>query len=118
VTAELLGPGGTRFLYIFVAGVVATYIWRAAGVYFAGRIDETSEIFQWVRAVATALVAGLIARLVLFPTGALAETPVWLRLGAGAVGFAVALIGRRWTVVGIMTAEVILIAGWFILRGL
>ncbi len=110
---EFLAADATRYAYILIAGTMATAVWRAAGVTFAGRVSEDSEIFRWVRAVATALVAALIARLILFPAGALAETPVWLRIGAGAIGFAVALGGRRWTFIGIVVAECLLLGGWY-----
>lgn len=109
---EMLAGDPIRYAYILFAGALATAVWRAAGVSFAGRISEDSEIFRWVRAVATALVAALIARLILFPSGALAATPEWLRIGAGAIGFAVALGGRRWTFIGIVVAECLLLAGW------
>jgi hypothetical protein len=43
-------------------------------------------VFEWVRAVATALVAGLVTRMLLFPAGALAQVPAAVRLGAFAGG--------------------------------
>ena len=70
------------FLFILVGGWLVTDGWRFLGVYLGGRIDETSEAMVFVRAVATALVAAVIANLVIFPAGALADSPVWLRVGA------------------------------------
>ena len=55
----------------------------------AAAIDEGSELLMWVRAVATAILAGVIAQILVQPPGALASVPAWLRYGAVAAGFAV-----------------------------
>ena len=41
---------------------------------------------MWVRAVATAILAGVIAQILVQPPGALASVPGWLRYGAVAGG--------------------------------
>ena len=100
------------YLYIAVAGWLATDLWRWSGVLIGNRIDETSELLNWVRAVATALVAAVIARMIFFPTGTLEASPLWLRLGAvlaGAVAFF--LGGRLRQVAGIAAAIAFLAAG-------
>ena len=56
------------------------------GLAVARGVDEDSEFFVWARAVAVAVLAGVIAKLILFPPGALAAVPVSLRLGAIACG--------------------------------
>ena len=99
------------FLFILIAGTAATDIWRFLGAYLGGRIAADSEVLVGVRAVATALVAGVIGNLVVFPSGELAETTLLLRLGAVAVGFAVFLASGKRMLVGILTAEAVLIAG-------
>ena len=42
---------------------------------------------MWVKAVATAILAGVIAQILVEPPGALATIPAVLRYGALAVGF-------------------------------
>jgi hypothetical protein len=104
------------FLFILVAGWLATDSWRFLGVYLGGRISEDSDILVLVRAVATALVAAVIGNLIVFPAGALAATPLWLRLGAAAIGFAAYFwLGKR-VLVGIIAAEAIL-GGGILLAG-
>lgn len=98
-------------LFLLVAGYLATDFWRILGVFAALKVDENGEIFRWVRAVSTALVAALIARLVLFPPGALGETSLLLRGGAFLVGCATFLFIRRNMLIGILAAESVLIAG-------
>ena len=75
-------------LVLLVAGVLPNQIWRMLGLWFGGGIDEGSELLVWVRAVATAVLAGVIAQIVVQPPGALASVPDWLRYAAVAAGFA------------------------------
>jgi hypothetical protein len=99
------------YLFILLAGWLPTDIWRFLGVLIGGRVSEDSEALVAVRAVATALVAGVIAQLVLYPSGALAESALSLRLAAAAAGFCGYLyLGRR-VIVGVLIGEAILVAG-------
>lgn len=86
-----LGSGLTVFLVLLAMAVLVHEPWRWAGYLLGRRLNPDDEIFKWVKAVSTALVAALAARLLLFPSGALAGIPLWLRLGAFALGFAVFL---------------------------
>lgn len=102
------------FVFILVAGWATTYPWRALGIYLGGRIRDDAEILVLVRAVATALVAAVIGNLICFPAGAAAETTLALRLLSAAAGFAAYLfIGRR-ILLGIVVAEAIFVAGFFL----
>ena len=101
------------FLFILVAGWLATDVWRFLGVYLGGRISEDSDILVLVRSVATALVAAVIANLIVFPGGALAGTPLALRLAAAIAGFAAYILGGKRVLVGIIVAEAVFIAGWY-----
>ncbi|MES0881735.1 AzlD domain-containing protein [Roseibium sp. SCP14] len=103
------------FVMILVAGWFATDVWRWIGVFAGGRLREDSEVLIWVRCVATALVAGLISKLILFPQGILAETPLWLRLVATGLGFGAFFLSRQRVIVGVLAAEVCLIGGWLLL---
>ena len=69
-------------LMLLVAGFLPNEIWRMLGLWFGGGIDEGSELLIWVRAVATAILAGVIAQIVVQPPGALASVPAWLRYAA------------------------------------
>ncbi|HSM19190.1 MAG TPA: AzlD domain-containing protein [Hyphomicrobiales bacterium] len=97
---------------VFIAGTLATDIWRVIGVFAALRVDEGSEVFLFARAISTALVAALIARIVCFPPGALADAPLVLRLGAFATGLAVYFAMRRSMALGIVAGEVVLVGGF------
>jgi hypothetical protein len=99
------------YLFILIAGSVATDIWRFLGVYFAGNLDEETEILVFVRSVATALVAGVIAKLILYPDGALATVPLLVRISAAGLGFAGYLLAGKRVFVGVITAELALLFG-------
>lgn len=103
--------GWWPFIYILVAGWFATDVWRFAGVLLGRRIDEGSQAFLLVKAIATALVASVIARLILFPTGSLADTALLLRLGAAVAGFAAFLAFGQKIAVGVGVSIVALVAG-------
>lgn len=107
-----LGP----YLAILLLAILPTHVWRWLGVLFAGRLNEESEIFVWVKAVATALVSALIAKLVLYPAGVLESVPMAARIGAAAIGFGAFLVGGKRLAVGILAAELALVAAWFSLR--
>lgn len=111
MTFQSIDAAWWPYLFIFLAGSVATDMWRFLGVYLAGHVDENAEILVFVRTLATALVAAVIAKLILYPEGALAMTPVWLRIGAAASGFAAYLGTGKKVYAGVLSAEAVLIAG-------
>lgn len=101
--------------FLLIAGYLATDIWRLAGVFAAAKVDETGEIFIWVRAVATALVAALIARILFFPLGALGDVVPLVRYGAVAVGVIVYYLSGRSIAWGVLCGELALLGGHFFL---
>ncbi|WP_442578330.1 AzlD domain-containing protein [Mesorhizobium sp. ASY16-5R] len=111
MTFEAIDAWWWPFLFVLVAGGLATDIWRLLGVHFGGRIREESEALVFARAVATALVAAVIGNLVVFPSGSLADTPMALRIGAAVAGFAVYLATGKRMLPGIVAGEAVLIAG-------
>lgn len=96
---------------LFVAGVLPNQVWRMLGLWFGGGIDESSELLVWVRAVATAILAGIIAQIVVQPPGALASIPDGLRYGAVAAGFVAFMLTRKSIFAGVITGEIVMLAG-------
>ena len=99
------------YLLVILEGFLPTDVIRFAAVLFSRRLDEDSEALIFVRAVATALLAGVIARLVLFPTGDLAGVPLWLRLLTIAAGVAAYLLFRKSVFAGVIVAEIVIVGG-------
>jgi branched-subunit amino acid transport protein len=107
---------GAIFLYIFVAGVMATVVWRLLGLFLSAGLAQDSPVIEWVRAVSTALVAGLVARTVLFPPGALADVSLPIRVGAFALGVMVYFVARRHLGLGILSGASALVVAQYALR--
>ena len=103
------------YIFILVAGWLATDFWRWMGVLAGSRLNEDSEALHWVRAVATALVMAVTAKLIVFPTGSLEASPLWLRLGAAVLGFAAFLASGQKVLVGVLTSLALLAAGLYLL---
>lgn len=103
------------YVFIAIAGWLATDVWRWLGVLVGNRLKQDSAALTWIRAVATALLAAVIAKLILYPTGELKNVPVMLRLIAVAFGFAVFLISGKRIWVGIVVALGFLIGGQFLM---
>lgn len=107
--------GWWAYAFIAIAGWIATDIWRWLGVLAGKRLREDSDALNWVRAVATALVAAVIAKLILYPTGVLEQSPLWLRLVALAAGTVAFFVARQKPAVGIATAIGVLAVGLYAL---
>ncbi len=99
------------YLALILAGFLPTEVWRMLGLLISRGIDEGSEILIWVRAVATAILAGVAAQLILSSSGALAAIPLPVRIGSALVGFFAYLLIRRSVFAGVLAGEVALIAG-------
>ena len=99
------------YLFIAVAGWMATDIWRWLGVVAGNKLKEDSEALYWVRAVATALVMAVTAKLIVFPTGTLSHSPIELRIGAAVIGFLAFLASGQRVVIGVIVPVVLLAVG-------
>ena len=112
LTFESYSNGWWPYLFILIAGSLATEIWRWLGVIAGNKLSDEGEALIWVKAVATALVAGVVGQLVLFPSGELAATPVALRIAAAAIGWITFYAVRKSVLAGVFAAEGVLFAGW------
>jgi len=99
------------YLALILVGFLPNEVWRWLGVIFSRGLDEDAEILVWVRAVATAILAGVIAKLTIFAPGVLATVPIGVRLGAVAAGFAAFVLVRRSVLAGVLAGEIALVVG-------
>lgn len=110
----VLGDMHAIALLLF-AGFLSNEVWRMLGLVIGGGIDESSEFLIWVRAVAAAILAGVIAQILVSPPGALATVPDVVRYGGAAVGFGVYLITRKSVFAGVIAGEIVVLAGkWWL----
>ena len=110
-TLHDLGP----VLALILFGFLPNEVWRLVGLMLVRGLDEKSQVIVWVRAVATAMLAGVLAQLLLSTSGPLAGIPVSVRIGAAVLGFAAFVIARRSVFVGVLTGEAAVLLGtyWF-----
>ena len=102
-------------LVLLILCIFGTFVWRVVGVAVADRIDLSSNLFQWFNCVAYAMLAGLITRVLLVPSGTLALVSGFDRVSAIIIGLIVFFIFRRnvffgtgaafFAFLGLMTAE-------------
>jgi len=108
--SAILGDGHAIALLLF-AGFLSNEVWRVIGLVVGGGIDEASEFLVWVRAVAAAILAGVIAQILISPPGALATVPDVIRYSAAVIAFAVYLVARRSVFIGVVTGELVVLLG-------
>lgn len=89
------------YLILVFVGFLPNEVWRWLGIVFAHGVDENSEVLVWVRAVATAVLTGVVAKIVVYSPGALALVPLSVRLVAVALGMAAFFVARQSIFVGV-----------------
>ena len=106
---EQMNPNLTPLAAILIAAA-ATYAPRFIGVLLAGRIRVEDPIFEWVTAIAYALLSGLVMRMILMPVGTLEAVDLAVRIGAAGVALAVFFISRQNLFFGIISGVLVLVA--------
>ena len=104
------------YIVVLVIGFLPTEVWRVLAVLLAKDLKEDSEILLWVKFVASALLAAVVAKIVVAPPGVLKEVPLIGRLLSLAVALPVLLVFRRPVVVAVLAGEAVLIGSWFLIR--
>jgi hypothetical protein len=101
------------YMMLILVGFLPNEVWRYLGLVLARGLDEDSELVILSRTVATAIMTGVIAKLILFSTGALAAIPLEVRLGATGCGFLAFVLMRQSVFAGVAVGEAALLAGGF-----
>ncbi len=70
----------TNVVLAILVTSIATYLSRFLGVVSSEKIKETSKMFRWFNCLAYSTLAALIARIIIFPAGDLAEVDLLIRL--------------------------------------
>ena len=102
------------YLALLLVGFLPNEIWRVLGLVLARGLDEDSELVILARAIATAIIAGVIAKLILFPSGALAAIPLYVRIVAAGSGVGGYFLLRQSVFAGVVAAEAALLLGGFL----
>jgi Branched-chain amino acid transport protein (AzlD) len=113
VTVRDLGP----VLALILFGFLPNEVWRLVGLMLVRGLDEKSQVIVWVRAVATAMLAGVLAQLILSTSGPLAGIPLGVRVGAAVLGFVAFLAAKRSVFAGVLTGEAVVLLGTYLFAG-
>ena len=73
----------------------ATYISRFLGVIISKKIKENSKIFKWFNCLAYSTLSALLARIIIFPAGALAEVDYFIRFIVILICLMIFLISKK-----------------------
>lgn len=104
------------YIALVIFGFLPSEIWRSMSIFIASGVDEKSEFLGWVRAVATALLAGVVANILLTPPPALAAAPLWARIGGILAGLAVYRLAGRSVIAGVIAGVAVITAAAQYLR--
>jgi branched-subunit amino acid transport protein len=69
----------TNIVLAILVTSLATYISRFLGVITSKKIKEDSKIFKWFNCLAYSTLSALLARIIIFPAGALSEVDYFIR---------------------------------------
>ena len=99
----------SEYTLLVIACGAGTYLWRGLGVAVSAHLKPDSELFAWVGCVAFAMLAGLVSRIVLIPSGPLEQTSLWQRLAATGFSLVVYLVlTKRNLFAGVVSSAVAL----------
>lgn len=104
----------TELVALTLLCILATYFWRAMAVLFSGRLTVESEIFRWVECVAYAMIAGLMMRIVLMPSGVLAASPMIDRVAGCFIALAAYRMCKRNLLAGLGAGVAFFIAAAYV----
>ena len=69
----------TNIILAILVTSLATFSSRFLGVITSEKIKEDSKVFRWFNCLAYSTLAALIARIIIFPSGALSEVDYFVR---------------------------------------
>tara|TARA_B100000809_G_scaffold232144_1_gene247805 strand:+ start:227 stop:559 length:333 start_codon:yes stop_codon:yes gene_type:complete len=85
----------SNIILVILVTSFATYLSRFLGVVSSEKMDIRSKIFKWFNCIAYAILAALIARMVVFPSGVLSESPLIIRLLVILFSIAIFLLAKK-----------------------
>ena len=85
----------SSIVFVILITSLATYLSRFLGVLSSENINVNSKIFKWFNCIAYSVLAALIARMVVFPAGELAESGILIRLFVVAVSVVMFLLNKK-----------------------
>lgn len=97
------------YLVVVLIGFLPTEMWRMLAVWMARDLQEDSDILLWVRLVASALLAAVVAKMVLAPTGAMLLIPLAARIGGVLTALSTLMLFKKSVVAAVIAGEIVVI---------
>ena len=85
----------SNIILVILVTSFATYLSRFLGVVSSEKMDIRSKIFKWFNCIAYSVLAALIARMVVFPSGVLSESHLIIRLLVILLSIAIFLLAKK-----------------------
>ena len=85
----------SNIVLVILVTSFATYLSRFLGVVSSEKIKDTSKIFKWFNCIAYSVLAALIARMIVFPAGELAESDIFIRYFVVIVSIVIFLFSKK-----------------------
>jgi len=82
-------------LLAILATSSATYLSRFLGVITSKKVKENSKFFKWFNCLAYSTLSALLARIIIFPAGALVEVDYFIRFIVIFICLIIFLISRK-----------------------
>jgi Branched-chain amino acid transport protein (AzlD) len=105
------------YALLILVGFLPNEVWRMLGIVLARGLDEDSQVIVLARATATAILTGVVGKLVIFAPGALASVSLTVRIGATVLGLVAYLLARRSVLAGVVAATLAMMAGMLVFGG-
>ncbi len=90
------------------------FVWRFLGVVLSSKIQKDSFFAKWINAIAFAMTTALMTRIIIFPTGALAETELIERIVPFLIGIIIFLFFPKKPIFGLAIGVLFFSVGIFL----
>lgn len=107
-------PAAAPFAAMLALAGAPNILFRILGVFLSRGLDEGSEAFAFVRAVASALLAGVVGKLLAAPPGALAQLGASTRVVCFLLSLAAFFAFRRSLLAALAVGEAALICAFWL----
>ena len=102
---SLIIPELIPWLMLLVASS-GIFVWRFLGVVLSSKVEKDSFFAKWINAIAFAMTTALMTRIIIFPTGALAETQLIERIIPFLIGVVIFLLFSKKPIVGLVAGVI------------
>jgi branched-subunit amino acid transport protein len=98
-----------ELLIALLLAFLVSDVWRWLSVFLSKNFREDDEVVVFSRMVASAVLAGVVARILFFPPAELALIPLWVRLAAMGAGIATFVLTKKSILLAVLGGQVTLI---------